>query len=146
MHYTGMSAYLLPGQIIWEMDRQLVSVMLGAALGMCAYRQITRPVTRWSWLPGTLLMVAAICAMHFTGMTAFTIELGSANEVPPRMISDTILGALVMAVTIVILLIGFASFSIEAHLEREAQGQLQHAALHDPFDRTELWRNPVRIP
>ena len=144
MHYTGMSAYLLPGALIWEADRQLASVGLGAAFGMCAYVQIIRPAARAPWLTGTILMVAAICAMHFTGMTAFTIELGSANEVPPRMISDTILGALVMAVTIVILLIGFASFSIEAQLEREAQGQLQHAALHDPLtglpNRIELSR------
>ncbi len=133
MHYSGMSAYLLPGHIIWELDRQLVSIVLGAVLGALAYRQISQPITRRPWLAGTLLMVGAICAMHFTGMSAFTIELNSANEVPPEVISDAALSAIIMAVTLVILLIGFASFSIEANLERETQGQLQHAALHDPL-------------
>ncbi len=131
MHYSGMSAYLLPGDIVWEFDRQLVSVALGAVFGALAYRQINRPITRQPWLAGTVLMVVAICAMHFTGMSAFTIELNSAETAPPQMISDASLSAIIMAVTLVILLIGFASFSIEAHLERETQGQLQHAALHD---------------
>lgn len=133
MHYSGMSAYLLPGDIVWEADRQMASIVLGVLLGALAYHQIHRPITRQPWLAGTILMVCAICAMHFTGMTAFTMELNSANEVPPEVISDASLSAIIMAVTLVILLIGFASFSIESHLERETQGQLQYAALHDPL-------------
>ena len=133
MHYLGMSAYLLPGEIIWEADRQLASVGLGAVLGAAAYHRIARPYTRFCWLGGAILMVASICAMHFTGMTAFTIRLDSAYQVPPEVISDENLGMLVMAVASVIFIVGFASFSIESNLENETRGQLKHAALHDPL-------------
>ncbi len=131
MHYTGMSAYLLPGQLVWETPRLLASVILGTAIGAATYFHISLKNTRLPWLTSPALMVGAICTMHFTGMTAFTIELNSANIVPPAVISDTTLGALIMAVTVVILLIGFASFSIEANLKLETHGQLQHAARHD---------------
>ncbi|WP_299848662.1 EAL domain-containing protein [uncultured Roseovarius sp.] len=133
MHYLGMSAYLLPGEIIWELDRQLISVGLGAFLGAISYHRIARPYTRYCWLGGTVLMVAAICVMHFTGMSAFTVLLDSAYQVPPMAISDENLAMLIMAVTGVIFIIGFASFSIEINIEHETRGQLKHAALHDPL-------------
>lgn len=133
MHYLGMSAYLLPGEIIWELDRQLASVGLGAFLGAVAYHRIARPYTRHCWLGGTIFMVAAICAMHFTAMTAFSVQLDSAIQVPPEMISDEHLGMLIMAVASVIFIVGFASFSIESNIEHETRGQLKHAALHDPL-------------
>lgn len=66
-------------------------------------------------------------------MSAFTIELSSAVTVPVEVISDAALAGLIMAVTVVILLIGFASFSIEANAKAETHGQLEHAARHDPL-------------
>lgn len=133
MHYLGMSAYLLPGEIVWEKPYLLVSLLLGAGLGALAYQRIAHAVTRWGWGSAILLMVTAICAMHFTAMGAITIKLSPFVDVPPKIISDSILGILVMAVMAVILMIGFASVSIEASWEVETQDQLQLAALHDPL-------------
>ena len=133
MHYAGMSAYLLPGYLIWDVAYKSASVILGSAIGATTYYVISRNNIRYARLKVTLLMVGAICAMHFTGMAAFTIELSSAVTVPDQVISDAVLGAIIMAVTVVILLIGFAAFSIEANAKAESHDQLEHAARHDPL-------------
>ena len=69
MHYTGMSAYLLPGQLVWETPRLVASVVLGAAIGAATYYLISLKDTRLPSVTCPALMVGAICAMHFTGMT-----------------------------------------------------------------------------
>ena len=131
MHYLGMAAYVLPGDFIWEPVRIVASVIAGAALGTVAYHRILHPVTRYCWMGGAAAMILAICAMHFTGMTAFTIFLDSSVAVPSETISDMSFGLLVAGVTAVLFLVGFASYNIEINLEKEARSKLRHAATHD---------------
>lgn len=133
MHYLGMQAYQLPGQINWLIGPVTTSIVLGMVLGLMAFHRILRPLTRYCWVGGSAFMVLAICSMHFIGMSAIEIQLDPLTIVPPRAISDTTLGIFVIAVMTIILLIGFASISIETHLEQEAQTQLKHAARHDPL-------------
>jgi diguanylate cyclase (GGDEF)-like protein len=134
MHYTGMSAYLLPGNIIWHIGTVTASVGIGAGLGALSYGLIAR---RIGGLGGrawpALVMVLAICLMHFTGMSAIDVRLDSAVVVPPQTISDTAMAMLIFAVTAIILLIAIASASIEVNLEGETRTQLDHAAQHDPL-------------
>lgn len=133
MHYLGMSAYLLPGEVIWEQGYLFASILLGAGLGAIAYQRITHAITRLGLIGGIGLVVSAICVMHFTAMGAITIKLSPYVDVPPKIISDPVLGILIMSVMAVILMIGFASVSIESSLEGEAKEQLTQAALHDPL-------------
>lgn len=133
MHYVGMSAYLLPGQIVWDQTYVIASVLLGAVLGSAAYHRMAFPVTRYCWLGGASLMVLSICMMHFTGMAAVTIELSPLYGVPAQVVSDETLGLLIIGIMAVVLLVGFAAFSIETGIEQEARGKLQQAALQDPL-------------
>ena len=133
MHFIGMAGLYLPGRIVWSDGTVLVAAVLGIALSMAAFNRILRPVTRLCWLGGTVFLVAAICAMHFTAMTAFTVVSDPAVVVPQQSISDAALGLYIVAVVTLILLIGFATVSIEPSLERETRDQLQHAAQHDPL-------------
>ncbi|MFY0311575.1 putative bifunctional diguanylate cyclase/phosphodiesterase [Leisingera sp. D0M16] len=134
MHYTGMQAYLLPGTIEWAPGYLAASVLAGTGLAAAAYTFITRSgLGRRNWISATALLVAAICAMHFTGMSAIEARLSPLVEVPPQVISDTAMGMLVFGVMGLILLVGFASASIETNIESEAANQLAHAALHDPL-------------
>lgn len=133
MHYIGMSAYLLPGTILWDQTTVAVSVLLGATLGAAAYHRMAFPVTSYCWLGGTLLMVLAICAMHFTGMSAIEVDLNPTYRVPPQVVSDETLSMLIIGVMALVLLVGFASVSIESNIEEEARDQLQRAALQDPL-------------
>lgn len=131
MHYVGMSAYDLPGQIIWSPMVVVVSVLLGSAFGVAAFQRLVYPMTQYCWLGGALLMVLAICAMHFTGMTAFTVELSTLYDDPVSLMSDTVLGVVVFAVTAVIFVIGFVGVNIEVSLEQEAKARIATSATID---------------
>ncbi|MEJ6391891.1 EAL domain-containing protein [Gymnodinialimonas sp. 2305UL16-5] len=131
MHYVGMLAYQIPGRIEWATEPVIASILLGSVLGAAAYHRMVYPVTRYCWLGATVLMVLAICAMHFTGMSAMTMRLIPGFEVPEQVLPDATMALLVSAVTIVIFFVGFAAISLEANVEREALEQLQHSAAHD---------------
>lgn len=131
MHYIGMSAYQLPGDIIWRPGAVMTSLLLCVAIGIAAYHRMLHPVTRYCWLGGATLMVLAICAMHFTGMSAFEIHLDSRVIVPPQVFSDAVLGIFIFSVVMLILFIGFSAISIETNLEREAVDRLKYTVTHD---------------
>ncbi len=131
MHYTGMSAFQIPGVIIWDQALSTASVLLGAALGALTFNRIGRPVSRYCRAGATFSMVLAICIMHFTGMGAITLALDPTISVPPKAISDVFLSALVLIVVTMFLLTGFAAFLIEARVQDEAKKQFTHATLHD---------------
>lgn len=134
MHYTGMKAFLLPGTIEWSSTYLVASVVAGAGLAAFGYRMIASSSQGGrNWIAASALLVTAICAMHFTGMAAIEVRLSPLLEVPPKVIADTTLSMLIFGVMGLILLVGFASASIEANLEIEAQDKLAHAALHDPL-------------
>ncbi|OIQ44235.1 MAG: bifunctional diguanylate cyclase/phosphodiesterase [Roseobacter sp. MedPE-SW] len=134
MHYTGMSAYLLPGTIVWSVPHLVASVLLGAGCGAVSYGLIAKNL---DGLAGRIwpavAMVIAICLMHFTGMSAVEIRLDSSIPEPTMAISETAMAMLIFGVTGIILLIAMASASIEVNLEGESRTQLKHAAQHDPL-------------
>jgi NO-binding membrane sensor protein with MHYT domain len=74
MHYVEMMVYQLPGEIIWRPGALIAFVLFGVALGIACYHRLAFPVTRYCWLGGAILMVFAICAMHFTAVSAFEIK------------------------------------------------------------------------
>jgi diguanylate cyclase (GGDEF)-like protein len=131
MHYAGMLAYLLPGRLVWDPTVVAVSVALGAALGIVAFHRLVSPFTRYCWVGAAVLMVLAICAMHFTGMTAFTIELSPLVSVPPQVLPDDVLAVMTFCVTALILFTGFMGISIEKNLEREALALIDETAKQD---------------
>jgi diguanylate cyclase (GGDEF)-like protein len=131
MHYVGMHAYLLPGEIVWHHNVTVQSVLLGIGIGIAAYHRVLYPVTQYCWLGGAILMVLSITTMHFTGMAAFEIRLNSAIIVPPQLLSDELLSIIVFSVVTLLLFVGFAALSIETNLEKEAFKQLQYTVAHD---------------
>lgn len=134
MHYTGMQAYLIPGELQWEPGYRALSLAIGMGLGAWGYIFAARPgLGRRNWVLATVLLVGAICGMHFTGMSAINVRLSPLVDVPEEVISDAVMGMLIFGVMGLILLVGFASASIETNVESEARRKLAHAALHDPL-------------
>lgn len=75
MHYTGMAALMLDGSIIW--DRRLVALSVviaviasGAALWLAFRLRDKHKGVFIDRLLAAFVMGAAICAMHYTGMSA----------------------------------------------------------------------------
>ena len=87
MHYVGMTALLLGGQIMWDPWLVSTSLLLGMGFGAAAlYVGTTGNALRWR-IYGALLLTVAICSMHFTAMGAAGLQncfpiVSEANATP----------------------------------------------------------------
>lgn len=125
MHYVGMAAYKLPGEVVWNPTTVLTSVVLGSLFGVAAFHRFIHPVTKYCWLGGAGFMVLSICSMHFTGMTAFTLELSPLVEVPGAIMSDKTLGIVIFSVTAVLFFIGYIGNSLEDGADSDALTRIE---------------------
>lgn len=133
MHYVGMSAYVVPGRLVWDVRIMAASVLFGAFFGVIAFQRITRPITRLCWLGAGVMMALSICTMHFTGMAAFTVDLVPFATMPEEAVHDHVLGGFVFGVTAVLFFVGFVGMTIETNMEREALGKIETTVYHDPL-------------
>ncbi|MEO1330133.1 MAG: EAL domain-containing protein [Pseudomonadota bacterium] len=131
MHYTGMQAFQVPGRIVWDQSLIAASVLLGAGLGALALHLAGRPRGRWSAPAAMGAMMLAICAMHFTGMGAVTVELDPTVPAPAEQIPESVLTGLVIAVMSLFLFVGLIAFLIETKTEAQADEAFARATLHD---------------
>ena len=74
MHYTGMAALIIGGDIDWNLDLMAVSVLLGMGLGLVAF-VVSASGQALGWRLGAAgIMTLGICAMHFTAMGAANFD------------------------------------------------------------------------
>lgn len=73
MHYTGMFALRLPGEIVWSKDLVFASVAAGAALAYGAVVFMARPKSVLTTSAAAALFTLAILAHHLTAMGAVAI-------------------------------------------------------------------------
>lgn len=72
MHYLGMYALRIEGNIEWRWDLVVASIVLGCALGMAALVFAMRR-RRGATIGAVVLLTLAIVAHHFTAMGAVTV-------------------------------------------------------------------------
>ncbi|WP_152081223.1 putative bifunctional diguanylate cyclase/phosphodiesterase [Enterobacter oligotrophicus] len=75
MHYVGMAALMPEGSIIWDRQKVILSVLIaiiasGVALWLAFHLRDKRKGVFINRIAAALVMGAAICAMHYTGMSA----------------------------------------------------------------------------
>ncbi|MER2266727.1 EAL domain-containing protein [Methylobacterium oxalidis] len=111
MHYTGMDAYYVQGTLHWETATVVLSVAVGAALGslsMVLGFSADRRLRRLA--PPSLL--AAVCGMHFLGMSAVTIAFDPAVEIPGGSLDATILSILTANAALLIVGLSLAALRL----------------------------------
>ncbi|MGH6795828.1 MAG: diguanylate cyclase domain-containing protein, partial [Methylocella sp.] len=102
MHYIGMAGLRAPAQLHWDGGYVLASVAIAVTFAAAGMRVLSwRPV-----LPGRLmavvLLVLAVCGLHFTAMAALTLVPDPLIAVPGHAVSPTIAA---VAIGVVIALI-----------------------------------------
>src|SRR5579872_1843687 len=67
MHYCGMSALRVPGQIFYRPGLFALSVVIAVAAATAALWLASRSHALWRRAAAALVMAVAICGMHYTG-------------------------------------------------------------------------------
>ena len=73
MHFTGMLALELPGEITFSLDLVLASLALGVVFGSAALTVASARDNWWHGFAASLLLAIAIVALHFTAMGAVIV-------------------------------------------------------------------------
>ncbi len=133
MHFLGMRGFVVAGTVDYDTTLAVASIAGGAALGMLATNRVADGNGRKSLVIATAALILAIGFMHFTAMGAVQITPDARVAVPAQVLSDGVMAILVVSVTILVMLLGMATYMAEEQGEKEAVAHYRHLALHDPL-------------
>ena len=128
MHYTGMSAFVTQGQLVWEHATVGLSAILGVAGATAALVVAGSARTMRRQALGGGLLCLGIVALHFTGMSAITIVPDATIAVPDQLLSGAMLTLAVVSITGMIILGGLGAVAIESQTSRSALERIRRLA------------------
>jgi diguanylate cyclase (GGDEF)-like protein/PAS domain S-box-containing protein len=126
MHYLGMAALEVPGDLTWSKDLVVASIVLGTVFGIIAVYAATRGNGIAMTLIASLALSAAIVTLHFTAMGAIGFTLDPTKIVTPSSIPPSLLALCVAAATTVVLAIGAVGMIVDARMSEKSE-QLEAA-------------------
>jgi diguanylate cyclase (GGDEF)-like protein len=103
MHYTGMLALELPGQVTWSLNFVVASLVLGGAFGALALLVASRGDNLWHSLAASILLAVAILSLHFTAMAGMVFLPDPTRDVDAISLSPASLSLVVAAAAGIIL-------------------------------------------
>ena len=130
MHYTGMSAVRVPGHAVWDTNYIIASLVIGTVGGALAVRVAARRPGPAGFWTGTVLLTLAICAMHFTGMTAVTFHPDPTMAVTGTDIQPFALAVAVAAVAALVAGLGMICALVDSHLAQRSHSEAERLRRH----------------
>jgi NO-binding membrane sensor protein with MHYT domain len=122
MHFIGMSAMRSATIQHWDVGYILVAILIGIVSGGLALSIAARHNSIRSRFTAAGVLVLGICGLHFTAMTALSLEPDPAAIVPDAMINHEWLAVAITAVMTLILGLSFVGTVVDQHLaSRNAQ-------------------------
>jgi methyl-accepting chemotaxis protein len=103
MHFLGMQALEVPGQIGWSLDLVVASILIGAVLAMAALVVAVRPRTVFTTFSAAVLLTLAIALLHFTAMGAVEITPDPSRTLSASSLSPMWLAAVVISLAAAVL-------------------------------------------
>ena len=147
MHFTGVAAMRLPADLVWNPGLVGAAVMQAVLLGGAALVAAGDLFKLRRGLLATVLLVSAICGLHFTAMSAVTLIPNGAPLVVSQSRQGLALGLGALAAVVlvagcgVIMLEQFGKISVLAGL-RSALGKSSSAiAFFDRNHRLIFWND-----
>jgi signal transduction histidine kinase/ActR/RegA family two-component response regulator len=124
MHFIGMAAMQVPGSITYNTGYVVAAQLIGLLLGAPSFVLAFGPQYRLRRLAGTLLLIGAICGLHFTAMAAVGIVPNPSVLLRSEAFRADWLAVGVVGVTLIILLAALAGATADRRIaqisEREA--------------------------
>ncbi|MFB9544482.1 MHYT domain-containing protein [Micromonospora sagamiensis] len=134
MHYTGMAAMRLNGDLVYDRTRVVLSVAIAVAAATVAL-WLAVTVRRLLALVGSaLVMGVAVNGMHFTGMSALSVHLHDRQGRLSGAGVSTLLVPIVLAVIFVV--VGLVYALLAAPTEEDRAGAAYLDTRREPFPAT----------
>lgn len=124
MHYTGMAAMRLNGEIGYDPGRVALSILIAvvaATVALWLAVTVRRPLAMTG---SALLMGVAVNGMHFTGMTAMSVHLHEPTGLLTGATAATLLVPIGVAVLLVVIGLVYAVLSAPTEEDRAAAAYL----------------------
>jgi NO-binding membrane sensor protein with MHYT domain len=112
MHYMGMAAMRLDGEVIYDQGLVAASMVIAVVAATVALWLSVTVRTGAAIFGSALVMGLAVCGMHFTGMAAMSVRPGEVGEITGASASTLIL-PIVLAVIFVVVGLAFAIMASE---------------------------------
>jgi diguanylate cyclase (GGDEF)-like protein/PAS domain S-box-containing protein len=129
MHYTGMEAFEVAGKIVWDPRIVAASIVLGTALASVSLPIALGPSgSIRQKLAAAVILLLAICALHFTAMGAVTIVPDPRIEIAASALPPGWLAVAVALASFAILL--SAGAALELDLRDRRRAEIENARLH----------------
>lgn len=116
MHYTGAAGMRVHGAIALDPTPVVWSIVISAAFSAGAIRVMADLRTLRQQLNATFMLSAAICALHFTGMSAMTLQMNMDDGALKGVLGSGALAMAVAALSIAMLALSFALSLMDRHL------------------------------
>ena len=110
MHYLGIAAVQMPGEIVWAADLVVASIVISVVFGAVALELASRSKTKRDSIFAASVLSLAIVSHHFVAMGAVGVVPEYAHEVDPAALAPTALASVIAAVTAAVL--GFCMFGV----------------------------------
>jgi signal transduction histidine kinase len=116
MHYIGMAALSAPAIQHWNAAYILTSVTIGVVLGALALSMAEKCQDILGRIATSLVLVLAICGMHFTGMTSLTLEPDPTMQVTKAVMAPEWLAIAIASVTMLMIGLSLTGTIVDQHL------------------------------
>jgi NO-binding membrane sensor protein with MHYT domain len=129
MHYLGMSAVQLDGDIAWDRGLVWASIILGVGLAAAAV-WLHRRRPRDPALVAAPLLALAICSLHFVSMAAAVIYPHQGHDVASQSVDSQTLAIIVTLAALLIMGMGTGLVLFDRRRTEDQLVQAQQRAMH----------------
>jgi methyl-accepting chemotaxis protein len=129
MHYLGMYALQIQGNVQWDWPLVVASILVGCLLGMAALHLAAARRDKKAIIGAALLLTLAIVSHHFTAMGAVLVLPDPTRAIDPLALSPIWLSLAVTSATFAVL--GTSAVAAFADLRLREQNLRLHTALNN---------------
>jgi diguanylate cyclase (GGDEF)-like protein/PAS domain S-box-containing protein len=147
LHYVGMAALRFPGHISYETSLVLASVIFAGGFGAATTRVLFGKPVKQARLLGIALLVLMTATLHYTGMGAANLNLGTALVDDVQGLSRAALATEVTIAFLVILGAGLAGALFDERISRQfiAEAERFRAFANGTFEGLVVHRDGVVV-
>ena len=131
MHYVGIEAIQMQGQIIWDSNYIILSLIFAGFFGMMTTNRVARPVTKYCIHGGAIGFTFAVGLLHFTSMAGMAIVPDFTNAGFGQAATNDALGYSILFVMLLVMTTALIAYTLDSKNSKSAIEHFKHLAHHD---------------